>query len=60
MGPGVEAGRVRGSAAPVDIAPTLAAELGVAAPEGLEGRILPLREMREEAPPPADGAGEAS
>jgi arylsulfatase A-like enzyme len=42
MGPGVEPGRVSGRAAPVDIGPTLAQAIGVAAPEGLEGRVLPL------------------
>jgi hypothetical protein len=43
MGPRIEAGRVSGRAAPVDIAPTLAAELGLAAPAELDGRVLPLR-----------------
>jgi len=51
MGPGVEPGQVVGRAAPVDIAPTLAAELGVAAPAGLDGRVLPLRGAEEPAAP---------
>jgi arylsulfatase A-like enzyme len=41
-GPGVEAGRVPGRAATIDIAPTLAARLGVRAPDDLDGRPLPL------------------
>jgi arylsulfatase A-like enzyme len=48
FGPGVEPGRVAGNAAPVDIAPTLAAALGLDVPQGLDGRVLPLR---------GDGAG---
>ncbi len=44
FGPGVEPGRVEGAAATVDIAPTLAARLGVPAPADLDGRVLPLRE----------------
>jgi predicted AlkP superfamily pyrophosphatase or phosphodiesterase len=42
FGPGVAPGVVRGRAATVDIAPTLAARLGIPAPAGLDGRILPL------------------
>jgi predicted AlkP superfamily pyrophosphatase or phosphodiesterase len=42
-GPGVAAGRVPGPAATVDLAPTLAALLGVPAPADLDGRPLPLR-----------------
>jgi predicted AlkP superfamily pyrophosphatase or phosphodiesterase len=43
FGRGVEAGPVTGAAATVDIAPTLAAELGIAAPAGLDGRAQSLR-----------------
>jgi len=43
FGPGIEAKRVTGAAATVDIAPTLAAELGITTPAGLDGRALPLR-----------------
>ena len=43
FGGGVEPGVVTGPAATVDIAPTLAARLGVPAPDGLDGRLLPLR-----------------
>lgn len=43
MGPGIAPGLVPGRAAPIDIAPTLAAELGVAAPSDLDGSVLPLR-----------------
>jgi predicted AlkP superfamily pyrophosphatase or phosphodiesterase len=43
FGRGVEAGVVAGAAATVDIAPTLAAELGIAAPAGLDGRVQSLR-----------------
>ncbi len=42
LGPGVEAGIVRGRAGPVDVAPTLARALGIAVPAGLDGRPLPL------------------
>jgi len=52
MGPGIEPARVPGRAAPVDIAPTLAAEIGLAAPEDLDGVVLPLRG----AVPPPPGA----
>jgi len=45
-GPGIEAGPVAGPAATVDMAPTLAELLGVAAPTGLDGRALPLHERR--------------
>jgi hypothetical protein len=41
-GAGVAAGRVAGRAATVDIAPTLAAHLGIQAPVGLDGRVLDL------------------
>lgn len=41
-GPGVEPGVVRGKAETVDVAPTLAAALGLALPSGLDGRVLPL------------------
>lgn len=43
FGAGVEAGIVRGPAAPVDIGPTLAAALGIPAPPELDGRVLSLR-----------------
>lgn len=43
MGPGIEPGRVPGRAAPIDIAPTLAAEIGVPTPDDLDGVVLPLR-----------------
>ena len=42
FGPGIAPGVVRGRAAPVDIGPTLAQRLGVAAPAGLDGVVLPL------------------
>ena len=42
-GAGIEAARVPGRAAPIDIAPTLAAWLGLDVPAGLDGRVLPLR-----------------
>ncbi len=42
-GPGIRAGRVRGAARPVDVAPTLAGLLGLPVPPGLDGRPLPLR-----------------
>lgn len=42
FGTGVEPGLVRGRAAPVDIAPTLARSLGVATPANLDGAALPL------------------
>jgi predicted AlkP superfamily pyrophosphatase or phosphodiesterase len=42
LGPGVAPGVVRGRAAPVDVAPTLARQLGVPAPSGLDGRPLEL------------------
>lgn len=42
-GPGfVEAGRISGPAATVDIAPSLAPLLGISLPAGLDGRPLPL------------------
>jgi predicted AlkP superfamily pyrophosphatase or phosphodiesterase len=43
FGPGVAPGVVRGRAATVDIAPTLAARLGIPVPAGLDGRALPLQ-----------------
>lgn len=46
-GPGVESGRIAGPVATVDLAPTLAAYLGIPAPEGLDGRVLPLRDPSE-------------
>jgi predicted AlkP superfamily pyrophosphatase or phosphodiesterase len=42
-GSGIEPGVVRGRAAPVDLAPTLADLLGIPVPTGLDGQILPLR-----------------
>jgi predicted AlkP superfamily pyrophosphatase or phosphodiesterase len=42
FGAGVEPGRVEAPAAAVDIAPTLAAALGVRPPPGVDGRVLPL------------------
>ena len=43
-GSAITAGRTSGPASPVDVAPTLAAELGVAIPAGLDGRVLPLHD----------------
>lgn len=43
-GAGVEPGLLRGPAATVDIAPTLAREVGIGVPDGLAGRPLRLRE----------------
>lgn len=43
-GRGVVPGVVRGRAAPVDLAPTLAGLLGLSPPEGLDGHGLPLRD----------------
>lgn len=43
-GPGVMPGIVRGRAAPVDLAPTLAGLLGLAVPVDRDGRPLPLRD----------------
>ena len=40
LGPGIAAARVPGAAATVDIAPTLAAILGIELPDGLDGRVL--------------------
>jgi len=48
-GPGIERGRVAETVATVDLAPTLAAHLGIPAPEGLDGRVLPLRSEPSEA-----------
>lgn len=45
-GPGIEPGRVPGPAATVDLAPTLAALLGIEAPADLDGRALPLAGAR--------------
>lgn len=42
-GPGVDAGTLPDCAATVDMAPALAARLGIPAPPGLDGRVLPLR-----------------
>jgi hypothetical protein len=39
-GPGIEAGRVSGPAATIDIAPTLARRIGLAPPADLDGRPL--------------------
>jgi predicted AlkP superfamily pyrophosphatase or phosphodiesterase len=41
-GPGIESASLPGRAASVDVAPTLAAYLGVPAPPGLDGRVLSL------------------
>ena len=46
-GAGVEPGLIRGPAATVDIAPTLAREIGVEVPGGLAGEPLPLRARGE-------------
>lgn len=51
FGPGISPGVVRGRAAPVDLAPTLARLLGIEPPAGLDGKVLPLSD--EEAPTPA-------
>lgn len=40
FGPGIVPGEYAGPAAPSDIAPTLSALLGIAAPSGSEGRVL--------------------
>ncbi|MBW2273621.1 MAG: alkaline phosphatase family protein [Deltaproteobacteria bacterium] len=40
LGPGIAAAQVPGAAATVDIAPTLAAILGLELPDGLDGRVL--------------------
>jgi len=48
-GPGIARGRVDEPVGTLDLAPSIAAHLGIPAPEGLEGRALPLRE-----PPSAD------
>jgi hypothetical protein len=42
LGPGIAPGVVRGRAAPVDVAPSLARQLGVPVPAGLDGQALPL------------------
>jgi len=42
FGPGVQPGRVRGRAGLVDLAPSVAAHLGLALPLGLDGRALNL------------------
>ncbi|MFQ5845018.1 MAG: alkaline phosphatase family protein [Planctomycetota bacterium] len=41
-GPGIEAGTGRGAARTVDIAPTLAARLGLSPPPGVDGTVLAL------------------
>ncbi|NRA01313.1 MAG: alkaline phosphatase family protein [Myxococcales bacterium] len=46
-GAGVEPGLIRGPAATVDIAPTLAREIGIEVPGGLAGEPLPLRARGE-------------
>jgi hypothetical protein len=43
FGPGVDPGQDDGPARTVDLAPTLAAWLGIPAPDGLDGHPLPLR-----------------
>ena len=49
--PGIEPGTVAEAAAPVDIAPTLARELGISVPPGLDGSPLLLRgEASSESP----------
>jgi predicted AlkP superfamily pyrophosphatase or phosphodiesterase len=48
LGPGIATGRVPGRAATVDLAPSLAALLGIPAPPDLDGKALPLS---EKAPP---------
>ncbi|HUU35806.1 MAG TPA: alkaline phosphatase family protein, partial [Vicinamibacterales bacterium] len=48
MGPGVKAGRYLGHVALNDLAPTVAAMVGVAAPSGADGRVL--SEMLAETP----------
>jgi arylsulfatase A-like enzyme len=40
FGPGVTAGRYDDRADPLDLAPTLARMLGIAAPDDLDGRVL--------------------
>lgn len=42
-GPGIDAGTASERAVTVDMAPTLAARLGIPAPSSLDGRVLPLR-----------------
>ncbi len=43
FGPEVEPGAVGGPARTIDVAPTLARELGIPVPDDLDGRVLPLR-----------------
>lgn len=54
-GAGVEPGPVRGRARPVDLAPTLAARLGLTPPSDLDGRALALsgEGLLEPSPPPS-------
>jgi len=47
-GPGITPGRVAGRAATVDLAPSLAAHLGIPAPAVLDGRVLVLGERQSE------------
>ncbi len=51
MGRGIRAGRYLTEASPSDIAPTLAALLGIAAPNGAVGRVL-NESLAERLPPP--------
>ncbi len=44
FGPGIDPGSVQGPAATVDIAPTLARQLAITPPPGLDGRVLSLRD----------------
>ena len=46
MGYGVQPGEYHGEVTPADIAPTLAALLGVNTPSGSVGRVLPVIERR--------------
>jgi predicted AlkP superfamily pyrophosphatase or phosphodiesterase len=43
-GPGIARGRVSEPVVTVDLAPTIAAHLGIPVPDGLDGRVLPIRE----------------
>ena len=40
FGSGIEPAQLAEPASPLDIAPTLASELGIAIPDGLDGRVL--------------------
>jgi predicted AlkP superfamily pyrophosphatase or phosphodiesterase len=44
VGPGIAPGRITGEVATVDLAPSLAAHLGIPVPDDLDGAVLPLRE----------------